>query len=126
MDFQKFKKMVAAAEQGGKTEGNWAQFEPIVLKDLQKNKGQFKDVSFDQVMKDPKLYDQVAEAYAVRMNDFGVPDDELSKALWWLMPGRYNSTGGNIANLKNPDFRNIMSNRVKNISTYLQGVNLGG
>lgn len=114
-----FKEILASMEQFENIEGNYAQLEPIVLKDLQKNKGMFKGITIEQVKASTKLYDRVVDAYSKRMEDFGIPDDPLIKGLWWLMPTRFKETGGNILKLKDAKHRNIMSNRVKNLYSYL-------
>lgn len=111
--------LIASVENYGNIEGNYAQLEPIVLRDLQQSKGLFKNVTFSQVMTDPILYRQVVDAYWNRMEDFGVKDP-VEKAIWWLMPGRYKSTGGDINKLQDPRHRNIMANRIKNLNAAMQ------
>ena len=115
----KMKKMLAVVENYGKVEGDYAQLEPIVLKDLQQNKGMFKDKTFEQVKADPALYDEVVGAYLERIEDFGIPNVPTTKAMWWLMPGRYRQTKGDITKVPKP-FRNVMSNRAVNLNVYLK------
>lgn len=109
---------LAAVEQSGNLAGDYAQLEPIVLRDLQNVKGMFKGVAFEDVMKDPVLYDQVVDAYYNRIEDFGIKD-ENEKVLWWLMPTRYKKMDGDIAKLPNARLKNIMENRVKNLGDFL-------
>ena len=110
----KIKEQISKVENYGKQEGDWAQLEQVVIDDLQEQGILEKDITLEQVKKDPELYDRVVALYLKRMDDFGIPDDE--KALWWLMPGRYKRTGGDVDKLKNPKHRNIMNNRIKNLN----------
>lgn len=111
---------ISKAENFGKETGDYAQIEDVVLEDLKKFKGLDKNITLKQVKSDPKLYDKVVNMYWDRLDDFGIPDKD--KALWWLMPGRYKKSGGNIENITGPtpektkEFKNIMRNRVKNMN----------
>lgn len=105
--------MIAKAENAGNTKGDWAQLEDIVLQDLKQIGKLDKNITLKQVKSDPELYDHVSALYLERLNDFGIPENK--KALWWLLPGRYKTTGGDLNKLK-PEFKNIMENRVKNMS----------
>lgn len=109
----KYKQQIANAENYGKTTGDWAQVEDIVLRDLKRIGKLKQNITLEQVRKDPQLYEKVVKLYWDRLDAFGIP--EKDKALWWLMPGRYRQTGGDISRLKNPEHRNIMQNRIKNI-----------
>lgn len=109
----KYKQQIANAENYGKTTGDWAQIEDIVIRDLKRIGKLKQNITLEQVKKDPQLYDKVVKLYWDRLDAFGIP--EKDKALWWLMPSRYRQTGGDISMLKNPEHRNIMQNRVKNI-----------
>ena len=116
---EKAKKLIAVVENYGNVEGDYAQLTPIVLKDLQKNKGMFKGKTLPEVKADPKLYDQVVEAYWNRMDDFGLSQNPVIKALWWYAPTDYKRTEGLIHKL-NPDKRKLMQTRVNNMTVYLK------
>lgn len=107
------KPALASVEQSGNTEGHYAQLTPIVLKDLQML-GKFKGITFDQVLSDPKLYDDVVLAYWDRLADFGIPDDLKTRVLYWYKPSLYKKTGGDINKVADPRDRNIFQNRLKN------------
>lgn len=112
---------VAAVENYGSMEGNWAQLTPIALRDLQQL-GLFKNITLDQVKGNPKLYQSVVDAYWKRMEDFGIPDDDYTKAIWWRAPGLYKRYGGDVSKIKDKTLRNVMENRVKNLDAYIKSI----
>ena len=115
MPTDEIKKSYASVENYGDITGNYAQLTPIALEDLKLFRGVDKKVSFEQVMNDPALYDQMVDLYYDRMGDFGVPDDLYTRVIWWRAPTLYKKTGGDISKIEDPKLRNIMENRVKNI-----------
>lgn len=116
----RIKRLIASVETSGDTKGDYAQLTPIVLRDLQQL-GMFKDITMDEVKKDPALYDKVVEAYWRRMEDFGVPSSDLEKTIWLRAPGLYRKYGGDVRTIKDPYLRNVMMNRVKNLTESLKG-----
>lgn len=117
------KHLLASVEQSGDTTGDYAQLTSVVLKDLQQNKGLFKNVkSIKEVKSNPELYDQVVEAYWNRMDDFGI-NNNIGKTLWWRAPGEFLRTQGDISKIKDPRLKNVMSNRVTNLRAFIQGPN---
>jgi len=113
------KKYIAILENYGRMTGDYAQLEPVVLRDLQQNKGLFKDVKWSDVKPGTKLYDDVVDAYWERMGDFGIPDDDFTRAVWWLTPGRYSRTGGNVEKIESKRVREIMRGRENRLRGHL-------
>lgn len=112
---------LAAIEQYGNLKGDYAQIEQIMLDDL-RNVG-FPKLTVKQVKADTELYDAVVDAYWDRLSDtFDIPEDQ--KALWWLMPGRYKKTGGDISKITHEDPKKqtelikTMNSRVRNLTAY--------
>lgn len=114
------KKQLGAVENFNKTTGNYAHITPVVVRDLIQHGMLFKGYTFNQAMKDPKLYDNVVQKYWKLIGDkYGVPESQ--KYLWWRRPLDYKRTGGDINQLKHPQDRNQMFNRVKNHNAALRG-----
>jgi len=105
------KKALASVEFFGKTEGNYAQLTPIVLKDAQQ-RGQFKGVTWSKVKSNPNLYDKLVDWYWKRLDDFGIKKFK-DKVIWWRAPALYKRTGGNIEKLEGK-LKNVFKNRLKN------------
>ena len=100
--------------------GDYAQFEESTFNDLVARRKLKEGLDWKQVKSSPLLYDSVVDTYWEDLtNTFGIPDDPATKAVWWLMPGRYKKTGGDIAKIESDKLRNIMMNRVKNLNSYL-------
>ena len=116
------KEYLAAVENYGKVEGNYAQFEESTFNDLVERGKLPKNWVWGEVKANPAKYDAVVDVYWNDLTDtFGIPDDPYTKAVWWLMPGRYKKTGGDISKLENSKHRNIMGNRVVNLDAYIGG-----
>ena len=113
---------LAAAENYGRTEGDYAQFEESTFNDLKARGKLPANLVWGDVKRNPIKYDAVVDTYWNELtNTFGIPNDDYTKALWWLMPGRYKKTGGDIGKLESPKLRNIMENRVKNLNAAVGG-----
>lgn len=111
---------LAAVEQSEDVSGDYAQFEEATFDDLVARRKLREGLDWKQVKSNPLLYDSVVDTYWEDLtNTFGIPDDAATKAIWWLMPGRYKKTGGDISKIENEGLRNIMMNRVKNLNSYL-------
>lgn len=110
---------LAAVEQSEDVSGDYAQFEQSTFEDLKKRGKLPAEMSWEQVQSDPSKYDYVVDVYWEDLtNTFGIPDDDATKAIWSLMPGRYKATGGDIQKLESAAHRNMMKNREKNLSAY--------
>ena len=113
---------LAAVEQSGDVSGDYAQFEESTFDDL-KDRGKLPaNMTWEEVKSNPAKYDMVVDTYWNDLTDtFGIPDDPHTKAIWWLMPGRYKKTGGDIEKLESEAHRNIMRNRVINLDAFIRG-----
>ena len=114
------KEYLASVEQYGDIEGNYAQFEESTFEDLKKRKKLPANMVWGEVINNPAKYDMAVDTYWNDLtNTFGIPDDAYTKAMWWLMPGRYGKTGGDIEKIESDKLKNIMRNRKKNLDAHI-------
>ena len=113
---------IAAVENFNKVEGDYAQFEQSTFNDMKKRRLLPDNMTWEQVKSDPAKYDYVVDTYWDDLtNTFGIPaNDEYAKAIWWLMPGRYKKTGGDIEKLDGK-WKPVMRSRVKNLDLSIKG-----
>ena len=113
---------IAAVENYNKVEGDYAQLEQSTFDDMKRRRLLPDNMTWEQVKSDPAKYDYAVDVYWDDLtNTFGIPaTDEYSKAVWWLMPGRYKKTGGDIEKL-DEKWKPVMRSRVKNLDASIKG-----
>lgn len=121
------KSLFASTENFGNITGDWLQLEKYTFNDLKNRNKIRKDIPFNELSKNPQLYDEVAQAYIKDLKTtFKLPDDETA-ALWSYRPGWYRRYGGEIKNI--PDTargsfgktgRQVMQQRMSAINQYLK------
>ena len=109
---------IASMEQSNDVTGDYGQIEQIILDDLNMNKG-WPKLDREQVLGNPELSQKVVKAYWDRLDDFNIPNEQ--KAHWWLMPGRYESTQGDVSKL-DKKWQHDMNNRSRNLAMYRSSV----
>lgn len=125
MDFNRAKKMIAKLENYGKTEGNWLQIEDSVIKDLVKRKKIPEGTTYSDVLKDSKLYDDVAKAYLYDLRDTHGLKTIEDAAIWLYRPAyfkKYGKTGAIPLNKKGSfkkTAREVMQGREQKIKKFL-------
>src|SRR3990167_8787433 len=93
------KRMFASTETSGNISANWLQLEPTTFEDLKSRKKIDKDIKFEDIKKDTKLYDKVARSYIDDLKTtFKIPTDREA-ALWSFRPAYYKKYGGDISKI---------------------------
>jgi hypothetical protein len=99
--------MFAASETSGKTDGDWLQLEEKTFNELV-NKGYVSgEVQFEDIIKEPVLYDIVAKGYLKQLEDvYGLKSD-YDKALWSWRPAYFNKYKGDINKIPDNEYVNV-------------------
>ena len=121
------RKMLAVVENFGIASGDYAQLEQSTFEDLVRRGKISGDVTWEKVQSDPAFYDYAVDAFWDDLTTtFSIPEDDYTKALWTLMPGRYKKTGGDIEKISTGDvekderLKGIMRSRERWLNEYLQ------
>jgi len=93
------KKNFATIEQSGDISGNWLHLRNSTFKDLQDRNLIRQDISFDEALNNPELYNEVAGGYMKDIQRVMGSDDVYDLALWSRSPANFRKTGGDIEKL---------------------------